>query len=178
MKSNKLIFLSVSLFFILTTSCNPKADEPIDVAKWKTQNDLYFTNMKDSAGYILDTIPENMGDSRFYYKITTVGNQKGGSPLSTDIVTVNYRGKMITGAVFDQTYKGYSPVNDSSARPATFGVNGLISGWSVNLMQMKVGEIRTIVLPQELGYGTYYAGIILPYSTLKFDIQLISFHSN
>jgi FKBP-type peptidyl-prolyl cis-trans isomerase FklB len=39
---------------------------------------------------------------------------------------------------------------------------------------MKVGEIRTIVLPYYLAYGTMGAGSILPYSTLLFDMQLIS----
>jgi len=177
MKSNKLIFFSVSLFFILTTSCNPKLNDPIDIAGWKTQNDTYFINMKDSVGYVLYTIPEDQGGSCFYYKITTPGEEDGGSPLNTDMVTVNYRGALITKSVFDQTYTGNNPVIDKSATPATFGVNQLIPGWSKNLMQMKVGEIRTIILPQELGYGPYYAGTILPYSTLKFDIQLISFKS-
>jgi len=176
MKSKKLIILSVSLFLILTSSCISTPNDSIDIAKWKIQNDTYFSDMLDSTGYVLYNIPEDMGGNSFYYKITTPGDQEGGSPQSTDRVTVNYRGKLISGYIFDQTYIGFSPLNDSSARPAIFGVNQVIFGWSVNLMQMKVGEIRSIVLPQGLAYGALGKNIILPYSTLKFDIQLVSFH--
>lgn len=161
----------MSLFLILAYSCK-KDDTAEIVAKWKIQNETYFANIKDSAGYVLYEIPTAPAGYNYYYKINIRGNQTSESPLSTDSVYVNYRGRTISGAVFDQTYSGKTPVGDATATPRMFKLNQLISGWTYNLMQMKVGEIRTVVLPQQLAYGANYSPS-MPYSTLIFDIQLV-----
>ena len=171
MKSNKLQIFTISLFLILAYSCK-KDDSAEIVEKWKTQNETYFANMKDSAGYVLHEIPSAPAGYSYYYKIKTQGDQTSESPLSTDSVYVNYRGRTISGAVFDQTYSGTTPVGNATATPRMFKLNRLISGWTYNLMQMKVGEIRTVVLPQQLAYGDNFLPS-MPYSTLIFDIQLV-----
>ncbi len=130
--------------------------------------------MKDSTEYLQIRIPIAKGGSRFYYKIKSQGNSSN-SPLTTDSVTVNYRGKMIDGTIFDQTYSTLLP--DATSKSIKFKATNLIQGWTENLTKMKAGEIRTIVIPQELGYSVYGKGPIPPYSTLVFDIQLISFTS-
>ncbi len=180
MKINKLTILVVSLFLILTSACNSINDNnsTVDYTKWKADNDAYFVNMKDSVGYVLYNVPAEQGGGSFYYKITTPGIQTGGSPAYNDYVVVNYRGQLIDGTVFDQTYSGVSPLNNSTATSAKFMTSRLITGWTLNLMQMKAGEIRTIILPQGLGYGVSAVGTIPPYSTLRFDIQLVSFAAN
>jgi FKBP-type peptidyl-prolyl cis-trans isomerase FklB len=141
------------------------------VEAWKISNETYFANMKDSAGYVYDTIGGNYPASSYYYKITTPGIQNSISPVSGDQVTVNYRGQLVNGFVFDQTYT--TAVIDSTAIPRTFYDNVLIPGWTDNLLQMKVGEIRKIVLPQELAYGVKGQGSISPYSTTVWVVQLI-----
>jgi hypothetical protein len=179
MKSNKLIILAVFLFLILASACNSLDDNnQVDYTKWKADNAAYFVNMKDSVGYVLYNIPTEQGGGSFYYKIATPGIQTGGSPAYNDYVVVNYRGKLVDGTVFDQTYSGVTPLNNSTAIPVKFMTSRLIYGWTLNLMQMKAGEIRTIILPQELGYGASGVSVIPPYSTLKFDIQLVSFGVN
>jgi len=173
MKPNKLIFLSLSLCLLLIPSC--KTNDPAGTyAAWKLQNESYFSNMKDSTGYVLYNIPENQGGGSYYYKITTPGNQASVSPLYNNQVKVNYRGKLINQVVFDQTYSGLMPPMDSISTPGVFYANQLIRGWTLNLMQMKVGETRRIVLPQELGYGATGAGQdIAPYSTTVWEVQLV-----
>lgn len=174
MKSSKLILFSVSVFLVFVTSC--KSDEPsAELLKWKSDNESYFANMKDSAEYISYEIPAIRGGGSFYYKIKVQGDFISGSPAYSDIVKVNYRGKFVDKYIFDSSFKGMDPRIDSTAKPITYRANGFIPGWTENLMQMKTGEIRTIVLPQELGYGIKGKGIIPPYSTLVFDVQLISF---
>lgn len=174
MKSSKLILLSVSVFLVFITSC--KSDEPsAELLKWKADNETYFANMKDSASFKLFNIPAIRGGGSFYYKIKAQGDSLSGSPAYSDIVKVNYRGKLVDGYIFDSSFKGIDPRIDSTAKPITYNANGFIPGWTENLMQMKTGEIRTIVLPQELSYGISGQGIIPPYSTLVFDVQLISF---
>ena len=170
MKSINISILSLFLFFMLFTSCNP-IDTTGAVNDWKSLNASYFTNMKDSAGYVHDTIVANYPGTSYYYKITTPGVQNSISPVSGDQVVVNYRGKLVNGFVFGQTYT--KAVIDSTATQQTFYDNQLIPGWTDNLLQMKVGEIRSIVLPQELAYGATGQGSISPYSTTVWVVQLI-----
>ena len=170
MKSINISILSICLFFVLFTSCSP-LDTTGAVNDWKIKNVSYFANMKDSMAYVHDTSAAKSFGSSYYYKITTPGVQNSISPVSGDQVTVNYRGKLVDGSVFGQTYT--TSVIDSTATPQTFYDNQLIPGWTYNLLQMKVGETRSIVLPQELGYGTTGQGAISPYSTTVWVVQLI-----
>lgn len=168
---NKYFILVLFVIGLLAVSCN--STDPADVyAQWKSDNEKYLISMKDSAGYIRDTVPTNIGNLYYYYKIITPAIS-GGSPAYTDNAKVNYKGSLITGKVFDSTFKGNAP--DSTSTPRTFYLNKIIIGWTDNLMRMKVGERRIVILPQELCYGSYGVGSIPPYSTLRFDIQLISY---
>jgi len=173
MKSIQFNILSIIVLSIFFTSCLP-SNPATTLAEWKNSNDTYFTNMKDSTGYVLYTVPAIDGGGSYYYKITTRGDSSSVSPLVSDQVVVDYRGKLVTGSVFDQNYTGAIPPPDSIATPLTTAVNALVIGWQENLVQMKVGEIRSIVLPQELGYGTSGAGnSISPFSTTIWTVKLI-----
>jgi FKBP-type peptidyl-prolyl cis-trans isomerase len=55
----------------------------------------------------------------------------------------------------------------------TFGAGEVIPGWEQGLAGMKVGGVRTIIIPPELGYGANQAGPIPPNSTLIFTIELL-----
>ena len=170
MKSIKFSILSLGFLCILITSCSTN-DYNNDLTDWKNKNDSYFTNMKDSTAYTLFTIPAGSGGGNYYYKITTPGDVNSTSPVPGDQVKVNYRGKLVSGYVFDQTFS--TAVIDSTAAPRTFYDNQLITGWTDNLLQMKVGETRSIVLPQELGYGAQGSGPISSYSTTVWVVQLV-----
>ena len=170
MKSIKISILSLALLCLVFTSCNV-SDLDKQLAEWKTVNESYFTNMKDSTTYTHYTIPDINGGGSYYYKITTTGIDSSVSPVIGDQVTVNYRGKLVNGSVFDQTFT--KAVIDSTATPRTFYDNQLIPGFTANLLQMKVGETRSIVLPQDLGYGTQGYGAISPYTTTIWVVQLI-----
>lgn len=96
------------------------------------------------------------------YREITKG--KGEKPTPRSIVTVHYKGTLINGKPFDATEKG---------RPATFPLRGLIEGWKMVLKEMAVGSRWEVVIPFNLGYGSRGAGVIKPFSTLIFDIQLL-----
>jgi len=55
----------------------------------------------------------------------------------------------------------------------TLGAGEVIPGWELGFEGMKIGGIRTIVIPPELAYGANQAGPIPPNSTLIFTIELI-----
>jgi FKBP-type peptidyl-prolyl cis-trans isomerase len=169
------IFKAISMVALVLVFASCMDDQSKDLEKWKVQNDTYFTNMKDSADYELKQIPFEYGGGSFYYKVVKEGDINGSQPGLSDTVKVNYRGMTIESKVFDATYSGTNPINNPSAKPAQFIVGGLISGWVYTLIDMTPGEIRTIVLPSSLAYGSMGVGSIKPYSTLRFDIHLISF---
>jgi FKBP-type peptidyl-prolyl cis-trans isomerase FklB len=104
--------------------------------------------------------------SGLQYESLKEGN--GPKPKATDHVTTHYHGTLIDGTVFD------SSVN--RGEPATFPVNGVIKGWVETLQLMNVGSKWRIYVPENLAYGAspHPGGPIEPYSTLIFDIELIS----
>lgn len=174
----KFTFVLFQIFFIAFTSCNLTPEDPLkDYSEWKIQNDKYFSSMKDSVDYTSYIVPDS-GGLGYYYKIIIPGDQNSISPVYNSYVKVNYRGGFIDGKVFEQTYKTSSTSIDGTANSQQFYANKLIYGWTSNLIQMKVGEVRRIVLPYQLAYGSSSRGAIKPYSTLIFDIQLISYDSN
>ena len=87
-----------------------------------------------------------------------------------DMVTVYYKGALITGKVFDQTKAG---------EPAQFPAGNLIPGWVEALKLMKTGDSWELVIPSELGYGSDGAGdAIPPDQTLVFTMTLVKVDSS
>lgn len=102
--------------------------------------------------------------SGLQYKIITEG--KGKVPVDTNVVEVHYHGTLIDGTVFDSSV--------DRGTPTTFPVTQVIAGWTEALKLMPVGSKWILYVPQELAYGATDKGTIKPFSTLIFEVQLIS----
>lgn len=94
-----------------------------------------------------------------------IGNY-GTGPIPTDSSTVKiqFNGTFIDGTPFDSTY---------SIKPVVVQVSKLIKGWTEVLKIMPVGSKFKVYIPQELAYGQLEQGIIKPFSTLVFEIELL-----
>lgn len=76
-----------------------------------------------------------------------------------------YEGKLEDGTVFDS--------NRATKQPFTTDLKQVVKGWTVGLTGMKVGEVRKLTIPPEMGYGARGAGEkIPPNSTLIFEVEL------
>lgn len=101
-----------------------------------------------------------------FYVIHKEGS--GAKPKRGQMVSVHYTGKFLDGTVFDSSV----PRNEPFA--FAVGTGGVIPGWDESLLDMKVGEKRSIVLPPELAYGAGgIPGAIPPNSYLYFDIEFL-----
>ena len=103
-------------------------------------------------------------ESGLQYKVITEG--KGEIPADTCKVKVNYKGTLIDGTEFDSSYK--------RNEPSTFRANQVIKGWTEALTMMPVGSKWELYIPQELAYGSRDQGQIKPFSTLIFEVELLS----
>jgi len=103
-------------------------------------------------------------ESGLQYLILSEG--RGNNPTLNDNVTVHYHGTLIDGTIFDSSV--------DRKQPATFPLNGVITGWQEALQMMSIGSKWKIFIPSELAYGESGAGAIGPNSALIFEIELLS----
>ena len=109
-------------------------------------------------------------ESGLQYKVITEG--KGAIPQSTDKVKVHYKGTLIDGTEFDSSYSRKD--KDGNPQPSTFRANQVIKGWTEALTSMPVGSKWELYIPQDLAYGSQDNGAIPPFSTLIFEVELLS----
>ncbi|MEH6564195.1 MAG: FKBP-type peptidyl-prolyl cis-trans isomerase [Halopseudomonas sp.] len=102
--------------------------------------------------------------SGLQYEVITAGS--GATPAASSTVQTHYEGTLISGEVFDSSYK--------RGQPAEFPVGGVIAGWTEALQLMQEGAKWRLFIPSELAYGERGAGnSIPPHSALIFDIELL-----
>lgn len=94
---------------------------------------------------------------------------KGSIPANGSTVVVNYTGKLLNGTVFDSSV-------DREPIEFAIGTGQVIKGWDEGIALLKEGSSATFVIPSDLAYGEVGAGqgIIPPFATLIFDVELLS----
>lgn len=98
------------------------------------------------------------------YQILTPGH--GPHPQPTDIVAIDYDGKLLDGSTFDSSAQ--------HGGPQIMPVAGSIPGFSEGIQLMSPNARYRFWIPPQLGYGPQGAGdgIIPPNSVLVFDVTL------
>jgi len=90
---------------------------------------------------------------------------EGRRPVATDTVTVHYRGTLIDGKDFDNSYQ--------RGQPISFPLGNVIAGWTEGLQYMPIGSKYKLYIPSNLGYGMNGAGQIPGGATLVFEVELL-----
>ena len=101
-------------------------------------------------------------------KIETVIEGNGAIASTGKRAIVHYKGMLSDGDVFDESRSHDNPLSFE------IGAGQVISGWEQGVSGMKVGEVRKLTIPPELGYGARGVGdAIPPNATLVFEIELL-----
>ncbi|MDA8561595.1 FKBP-type peptidyl-prolyl cis-trans isomerase [Gammaproteobacteria bacterium] len=164
MKVNNKIKITIlsALLGLAATSISsfaaPDSAQPTSAEAIKKQGKKFLTENKNKKGIV--SLPSGL-----QYEVISEGNGK--KPRETDIVTVDYEGKLLNGQIFDSSYK--------RGQPASFPVNGVISGWTEALQLMNEGSTWKLYIPPQLAYGEAGAGgVIGPNETLIFKVKLLN----
>ena len=95
-----------------------------------------------------------------------VGSGAEATPGKT--VTVHYVGTLTNGQKFD------SSRDRGQGFTFRLGAGQVIQGWDQGVAGMKVGGVRKLTIPPEMGYGARgFPPVIPPNSTLVFEVELL-----
>jgi FKBP-type peptidyl-prolyl cis-trans isomerase len=92
----------------------------------------------------------------------------GATPQKGQIAIVHYAGWLDDGTKID--------ASRDHGKPFGFrvGMGQVIKGWDEGVASMKVGGVRRLIIPPELGYGAKGVGkVVPPNARLTFDIELL-----
>lgn len=125
--------------------------------EYKFKNEQYLESLRTeeevkelAAGVLYRTLETGQGST---------------SPRLNSVVSVHYKGTLINGREFDNSWKRNCP--------EAFRLNEVIEGWQIALQQMHVGDHWIVYIPYKVDYGTRASGPIPAFSTLIFEIRLL-----
>lgn len=151
--------------------------------KWERENNhkAYVEERKSEEPkaletYIQDQDPDAVADKNgMIFRVIDNGN--GPSPRDGDQVRVHYSGSFLDGTIFDSSLKRNEPFTFVVGDTGRYGV---IEGWNLAVKKMNKGMKASVIIPSNLAYdsaGVYVPStgkyFIPPYTTLKFDIELL-----
>lgn len=99
--------------------------------------------------------------------IFTISKGGGHTPVDGNAVTIHYTVGFLDGSVFDSTIERNKPFR------FVLGKEEVIEGLEEAVKLMTVGSHCLIVVPFRLAYGEEKSGVVAPFSTLFFEIELI-----
>lgn len=140
-------------------------EQQMQLAQQK-QRELAEKNRQEGEDFLAENAAKEgvqITDSGLQYKVLEEGD--GVKPGPEDTVTVHYSGRLLDGTEFDSSYK--------RDRPATFGLDQVIAGWTEGLQLMETGAKYELYIPSDLAYGPGGNQGIPPNSTLIFEVELL-----
>ena len=180
-------YLHIALMLLcvfVVSSCKDDDDdtEAVEREAYKLGQDIAFQAKVNETGF--EKWNSEAGYGYVFAKLIKKGDGK--QAYFNSLVSVYYKGSLTDGTVFDQQlFDDGIPfpcaVSPYYAKTVTDPVTNsqtkygsVISGWTVALQHMVEGDKYEIWIPQQLAYGASDNGDIPAYSTLIFEIELVS----
>lgn len=102
-------------------------------------------------------------------QIEEITQGEGEPAASGQFVRVHYTGWLTNGNKFDSSRDRNEPFD------FPLGRRNVIAGWDEGVQGMRVGGVRKLTIPPQLGYGARGAGgVIPPNATLVFEVELLA----
>jgi peptidylprolyl isomerase len=148
---------------LLGQACLKEAEN--EAEKYARENEQQIQKFLADSSYQAQQTPSGA------YYIKTRENPSGVQPQTGSQVYVHYEGRRLTdNFLFDRSSR-------SGNRPLVFALNsgGVIPGFNEGIAELREGERAKLLIPSSLGYG-YATNVqnIPPYTTLKFDVELMA----
>ncbi len=103
-------------------------------------------------------------ESGLFYQIKNPGGEE--KPTINDTVLVHYKGKLLSGKVFESTMGG---------PPASVQLKKAIEGWQKGIPMLGRKGRAVFIIPPYLAYGDRRVGSIPNDATLIFELYLVDF---
>ncbi|PLX06291.1 MAG: hypothetical protein C0596_17620 [Marinilabiliales bacterium] len=100
--------------------------------------------------------------------IFTISKGAGKKPVDGNLVTIDYTAGFIDGSVFDSTIERNKPFR------FVVGKEEAIECLDEAVKAMNVGDHCLLIIPFRLAYGEEKNGVVAPFSTLVFEVELLS----
>lgn len=102
------------------------------------------------------------------FQSETLKQGDGAEAKAGKTVTVHYVGTLTDGSKFD------SSRDRGEGFTFKLGAGQVIEGWDKGVAGMKIGEMRKLTIPPEMGYGARgFPPVIPANSTLIFEVELL-----
>ena len=153
------------------------------------EKSIYNENLKQQQEEEKEIVANYIKENKIKATPTDEGlyiivNKKGKGPNKVEIgrnVAINYTGHLLDGKIFDsssETIAKENNVYDASRKygPIKYkvGETSFIPGWEQGVINQPAGSKLTLIIPSWLAYGSKGMGDIPPFSTLVFDIEIVS----
>lgn len=181
------VFMAVgtigSFAIIVLANSNSQSDQ----ARYK---ELYSQYQAEQTAYTAkaDAQAKELSDQYYatfsqYASRPSTFDKNGVSELKTEDLVVGTGEELTDKSTFTAYYIGWTPdghifdqsISDGALKaPFTAAPGQVIKGWTQGVAGMKVGGVREITIPSDLGYGETGSGESIPPNTpLKFVVMTI-----
>jgi len=140
------------LFLAAATACAIPPAAPIPQDAFASELGIELSLMeRTETGLYIQTLRRGQG------AVANVGHN----------VVVHYEGWLPDGTKFESSRARHEPIE------IPLGMDVVIDGWDEGIVGMRVGELRRLVIPPELGYGRQGSGAVPPNTPIVFQIELM-----
>lgn len=158
-----LLFIGIFVFIACNKEDQRKEEEEIKLQQY-LQEKGYSSIEPTSSGLYHVVLAEGTGDA----------------PERSDYIIFEFTGSLIDGTIFDTSDRSLAVLNNILKEDKLYGPLKIsmaemgITGLREGLMLMKEKGFSRFIIPSRLAFGSSDLGIIPPYSTLIYDIELLN----